>query len=164
MEDMVKDRPALLGYAEGPMTLEPIVHEYDLGCRPEEAFDAYANHIGEWWHPNYTANPETFETVSIEPRVGGRVYESHKGGDELDWGRVTVWEPGRRLVYSSRLALPPDHSSEITVRFTAEGRGCRVRFEHGGWNERSAASRAKFSDWRIILDRFAARANRSPGA
>ena len=31
-----------------------------------------------------------------------------------------------------------------------------VRFRHGGWNEGNAADRHKFTDWRLILDRFAA--------
>ena len=146
------------------MTLDPIVQEYDLRCRPEEAFEAFANHIGEWWHPNYTANSETFEDVTIEPRLGGRVVERHRGGKEIDWGWVTVWEPGRRLAHTFSLAQPADRASEIAVSFTPVGGGCRVRFEHGGWNEGNAGNRAKFREWPVLLDRFADLANRSVGA
>ncbi|MGH2361159.1 MAG: SRPBCC domain-containing protein [bacterium] len=118
-----------------PMSLEPIAHEYDLRCSPAHAFDVYVNRIGEWWHPDYTANPQSLEAVTIEPRVGGRVYATHRDEGEDTWGRVTVWEPPRRLVYTSTLAQGQDDPSEITVRFTPSGDGCKVRFEHGGWNE-----------------------------
>jgi hypothetical protein len=30
-----------------------------------------------------------------------------------------------------------------------------VRFAHGGWTEANAASREKFGDWNVMLDRFA---------
>ena len=49
----------------------PITHEYLLGCRAEEAFATYTGRISEWWDPRYTANAETLEAVTIEPRVGG---------------------------------------------------------------------------------------------
>ncbi len=145
-----------------PMSLEPIAHEYDLRCSPAHAFDVYVNCIGEWWHPGYTANPQSLEAVTIEPRVGGRVYATHRDDGEDTWGRVTVWEPPRRLVYTSTLAQGQDDPSEITVRFTPSGDGCKVRFEHGGWNEGNAPYRGKFSDWPVILDRFAALANKAP--
>jgi uncharacterized protein YndB with AHSA1/START domain len=146
------------------MILEPILHEYDLSCTPEAAFDVYVNRIGEWWPPNYTANAETLEAVTIEPGVGGRVYEAHRGGDAFTWGRITVWEPTRRLVYTSTLAQTRDHPSEISVRFTPNGDRCSVRFEHGGWNEGNASDRGKFSEWPVILDRFAALANGAPAS
>lgn len=141
------------------MSFEPITHEYDLRCSAAHAFEVYVNRIGEWWHPNYTADPESLETVTIEPRVGGRVYATHRDRGADAWGRVTTWEPPRRLGYTSTLAQPQDHPSEITVRFTPIGDGCNVRFEHGGWNEANASHRSKFSDWPIILDRFAALAD-----
>jgi hypothetical protein len=37
-----------------------------------------------------------------------------------------------------------------------DGPGCIFRFEHGGWNETNAATREKFGDWPVMLDRFAA--------
>jgi hypothetical protein len=136
----------------------PITHEYALPCSAGEAFEAYTGRIGEWWDPRYTANAETLETVVIEPRVNGRVYARHADIGEDDWGAVTVWEPGRRLVHTFTLAQDPAHPSEVEVEFVpgGEGGGCTMRFAHGGWNEANAATRQKFSDWRVMLDRFAA--------
>ncbi len=61
------------------MSFDPIRHEYVVDCSPDRAFDAYANRMSEWWDPKYTADPETFEGVSIDPRLGGEVIETHRG-------------------------------------------------------------------------------------
>ena len=136
--------------------LAPISFEYRLTCSPEHAFDAYTKRIGEWWDGRYTANADTFERVTIEPGVGGRVWEGHRGGAEYDWGTVTVWEPGRRLVHSFALAQDPANPSEVAVEFAQDGDGTVVAFEHRGWTEANVADRRKFGDWPVLLDRFAA--------
>jgi hypothetical protein len=136
------------------------VHEYTLRCDAERAFAVYTDRIGEWWDPRYTANAETLEAVTIEPRVGGRVYATHGDIGEDDWGEVTVWEPGRRVVHTFTLAQDPEHPSEVAVEFVdVDSSGCTVRFAHAGWTEANAAARPKFTDWPIMLDRFAALAD-----
>ena len=42
-----------------------------LALRAEEAFATYTGRTGEWWDPRYSANAETLEAVTIEPRVAG---------------------------------------------------------------------------------------------
>jgi Activator of Hsp90 ATPase homolog 1-like protein len=134
----------------------PIAHDYELSCGAGLAFEFHVGRIGEWWDPRYTANPETLETVTIEPWVGGRVYATHSGIARDDWGEVTVWEPGRRLAHTFTLAQDAAHPSEVEVEFFSSRGGCRMRFAHGGWTEDNAAVRPKFGDWGVMLDRFAA--------
>ena len=136
--------------------LSPITFEYRLACTPKHAFDTYAERIGEWWDPRYTASAETFEDVTIEPGEGGRVYESHRNGETYEWGEVTAWKPGRRLVHSFALAQDPAHPSAVALEFAPDEEGCLVRFAHGGWTEANGADRRKFGDWPVMLDRFAA--------
>ena len=141
-------------------TTDPITFEYSLGCTSAEAFAAFAGRIGEWWDPRYTASPEMLQAVTIEPRVGGRVYATHGDIGEHDWGRVTVWEPGHRLVHTFTLAQNPRHPSEVAVDFVPQAGGrSTVRFAHGGWTAANDAAREKFGNWRIMLDRFAALAD-----
>jgi hypothetical protein len=140
----------------------PITHEYVLRCSSQHAFDTYTGRIAEWWDPRYTANADTLKAVTIEPRVGGRVYATHGDIGDDDWGEVTVWEPGRRLVHTFTLAQDAAHPSEVAMDFAPGGEqdnGCTVRFAHGGWTEANAAVREKFSDWPVMLDRFAALAD-----
>jgi hypothetical protein len=133
-----------------------ITHERQLRCSAERAFEAYVSLIAEWWDPSYTANPDTLLGVTIEPRVGGRVYATHTDLGELDWGELTVWEPGRRLVHTFTLAQDPEHPTEVAVEFVPSDDGCVVRHAHGGWNDANAGDRKKFGDWPVLLDRFAA--------
>ena len=139
--------------------LAPISFECRLACGPAEAFATYTDRIGEWWDPRYSANADTFAGVTIEPRAGGRVYEHHRGGAEYEWGEVTAWEPGERLVHSFALAQDPAHPSEVAVEFVPTGEGSLVRFEHRGWSEENMHDRRKFGDWPVLLDRFAALAS-----
>ncbi len=136
--------------------MSPIKFEYPLRGSAEQAFGTYTERIGEWWDSRYTANPETLQGVTIEPRVGGRVFSTHSDMGEHEWGEVTVWEPGRRLVHTFTLAQSPEHPSEVAVEFADAPDGCVLRFEHGGWTDANVAHREKFGDWQVMLDRFAA--------
>jgi hypothetical protein len=135
-----------------------------LGVDAATAFVTYAGRIGEWWPSAYSAGPDTLETVVMEPGVGGRVYERHTGDQEYEWGRVTVWQPGEALAYTSMMAQNRDFPSEVRVQFVEEPAGCRVDFTHGGWVEENVADRAKFSDWPVILASFAAIAEAPAGS
>jgi hypothetical protein len=132
-----------------------IVHELTLQCRADHAFVVYTERIGEWWDPRYTANADTLEGVTIEPRVGGRVFATHSDVSRDDWGEVTVWEPDRRLVHTFTLAQDPEHPSEVAVEFVDAEGGCALHFEHGGWTDANEAVREKFGDWPYLLGRFA---------
>lgn len=144
-----------------PEPLSPITHERRLRCSAEPAFADFAGRIGEWWDPRYTPNPDTLEGVTIEPRVGGRVYSTHSDLGEHDWGEVTVWEPGRRVVWTFSLAQDPRHPSEVSAAFSDDDGGVTLRFAHGGWTATNVDARAKFGDWPVMLDRFVALAEAS---
>jgi uncharacterized protein YndB with AHSA1/START domain len=138
------------------MTIEPVREHYDLTSDPAHAFETYVNRIGEWWHPLYTEGADTFDGVTIEPSVGGSVVERHRDGRRFEWGTVRSIEPAREISYTSNLGQAGGDPTLVSVRFEpAAGGGTSVDFEHGGWNETNAADRAKFTDWRLILDRFA---------
>jgi uncharacterized protein YndB with AHSA1/START domain len=138
------------------MSLEPLREHYDLTSPPTHAYETYVTRIGDWWHPLYSGNPDTFDGVSIEPVVGGVVVERHRDARRVEWGRIRSIEPGRAISYSSNLGQRGGDPTVVTVRFEpAAGGGTAVEFEHGGWNETNAAARPRFTDWRLILDRFA---------
>jgi hypothetical protein len=58
--------------------------------------------------------------VTIAPYVGGRVYATHSDIGEDDWGEVTVWETGYRLVRTFTLAQDAQHPSEVTVELVPD--------------------------------------------
>ena len=137
--------------------LAPITYEYALPRSAEEAFGTYTGRIGEWWDPRYSANADTLETVVIQPLVGGRVFARHSDLGDDEWGEVTAWDPGRRVVHTFTLAQDPTHPSEVEVEFAPEGGDtCTMRLTHGGWTDANTAARSKFGDWPVILERYVA--------
>ena len=141
---------------------EPIRHQLVVDCTPVEAFDAWVDGIGQWWHPDYTPDPAGFRGAGIEPRVGGRVYLVDATLGDVVWGRVLAIARGALVVHTSTLGQTSEHPSRITVQFVPldEG-GTRVELEHGGWDEGNASFRDKFTDWPLILDRYAAFVSRT---
>ncbi len=101
---------------------------------PERAFALYADTMDAWWPRQFKIGPAALASVSLEPRAGGRWYEIGSDGSTCEWGRVIVYEPGRRLVLDWQISadwtFDPSLHTTIEVTFTAEGAGTRVRFEH----------------------------------
>jgi uncharacterized protein YndB with AHSA1/START domain len=105
----------------------------------------------------------------FEPRAGGRVYDRGVDGSECQWGRVLVYEPPDRIVFSWdigptwQIETDPDKASEVEVRFIAEGSE-RTRVElvhrnldrHGdGWEGTREGVRGD-QGWPLYMARFAA--------
>lgn len=133
------------------------------------AFAVFTDGFATWWPRAYTWASEVLETITIEPRVGGRCFERGPHGYQCDWGRVLVWEPPRRLVFTwqispERVPEPdPAKASEVEVRFVAEGPQVtcvelvhRGFSRHGEGGEGYRAGMATPEGWSYILDRYAA--------
>ena len=110
---------------------------------------------------------EIAESV-FEPRVGGRVYDRGVDGSECQWARVLAYEPPDRIVFSWdinpqwQIETDLDKTSEVEVRFTAEGpHRTRVALEHrnldrhgDGWEAvREGVDSA--AGWPLYLRRYA---------
>lgn len=146
LADEVDPRPA---EAAGPIELT-----YELEATVETAFTAFTDRIAEWWHRAYA--PEGLVRVEIEPHVGGRVTHHLADGTAYLWGEVLVWDRPSHYAQTFTLAQDPEHPSRLDLWFEPRDGGCRVRFAHGGWTAGNVAGRAKFNEWHILLDRFAA--------
>jgi catechol 2,3-dioxygenase-like lactoylglutathione lyase family enzyme len=137
----------------------PIELTYDLSCSPDQAWDAFVS-LERWWHPAYA--PEGLVRPELEPHVGGAVVHHLADGTTYPWGEVLVWDRPAHYAQTFTLAQDPEHPSTLDVAFEPHLRGCRVHFAHGGWTAGNVAGRARFSEWSILLDRFAAVAEGRP--
>jgi Activator of Hsp90 ATPase homolog 1-like protein len=100
----------------------------------ETAFRVFIAELGAWWPlASKSVSQEQAETVIVEPRVGGRVYERARSGEEHAWGEVLVWEPSSRFAFSWHPGRSAETSQEVDVRFTSVDSGTRVDLEHRGW-------------------------------
>lgn len=151
-----------------PMNDEPIVRSVTVPVDPGHAFDVFTGAMAQWWPPEYTWSDAALEWIGLEPRVGGPCFERGPEGFRCDWGRVLLWQPPRRLVFTwqigpTRVPQPdPERASEVEVGFHAVDGGTRVELEHrhvarhGEGADAYRAAMAAPEGWQRILERYAA--------
>jgi uncharacterized protein YndB with AHSA1/START domain len=110
----------------------------ELDATPEQVWEAIATGpgIATWFVPH-----------EVEPREGGTVEQDYGGGFTTR-GRVTAWEPGRRLAYGA-FDQPEDGRPNYAYEFLVEGReggGTVLRFVQSGFLDGS--------DWDDEYDSF----------
>ncbi|HUN91737.1 MAG TPA: SRPBCC domain-containing protein [Burkholderiaceae bacterium] len=102
------------------------------------AFDVFTREIDLWWRRGlkYRQFGGEHAIIAIEPRAGGRVFESPgDGGPVQERGRVLDWEPPARLRFEWRLAnFAARERTEVEVVFEAVGGSTRVTVTHRGWS------------------------------
>jgi uncharacterized protein YndB with AHSA1/START domain len=134
----------------------------------DRAFSVFTEGFGSFKPPEHNLLPVDIEETVFETRVGGHIYDRGIDGSECRWARVLAYEPPDRVVFSWdidarwQIESDPDKTSEVEVRFTAEGpQRTRVELEHrnidrhgDGWG---GVREGVGSDegWPLYLRRFA---------
>jgi Activator of Hsp90 ATPase homolog 1-like protein len=127
---------------------------------PADAFRLFTDGMSTWWPlPSHSVYDTEATGVVIEPRVGGRVYETTADGRTADWGIISAWEPGEHLAMSWHPGNEPGLATHVDIHFVAtDDGGTMVDVVHTGWEVRGAdAPRAAASydtGWKFVLGRF----------
>jgi hypothetical protein len=135
----------------------PLVKSITVRRTPAEAFEIFTAGLARWWpFDRYSLHQAETRTCALEPRVGGRVYETARDGEESTWGTVQVWEPPDRFVMTWHPGRPADSAQEVEVRFDPVTGGTRVTLEHRGWAKLGAEaeeSRRNYEGgWAFVFD------------
>ena len=142
--------------------LAPLRRSIRVRCSVEHAFEVWTKGISAWWPlRGHSVSGENAEAVLLEPRAGGRFYERARDGSEHEWGRILVWEPPHRLVYSWHIGSDPARATEVEIRFTGAADGAtEVAIEHRGWERWAEAApkarRANEAGWDDLLPAYVA--------
>ncbi len=143
----------------------------------ERAFSVFLEQMETWWPATHHIAPQPFQTIIIEPRVGGRWYERDAEGNDCNWGFVRAWDPPRFVTLSWHLQqdwsydADGEHASDVDLRFTAEGPDSTLvelthyNLERHG--EGYAALREQLDGsgaWGYVLDEYAKGASRKAQA
>jgi uncharacterized protein YndB with AHSA1/START domain len=145
------------------MALPPVTKTVVVPLKRQAAFDLFSRRIGEWWPLETRSASGRAVTCAVEERVGGRIFETTREGEEFVWGEILTWEEPERLVFTWRVVgLPESVFTEVEVRFVSERDWTRVELEHRQW-ERLGAMAATLrgvydGGWPGILARFEAAA------
>jgi uncharacterized protein YndB with AHSA1/START domain len=138
-------------------TIEGVVVRKSIRVRVpiEQAFSVFVEQMENWWPPEHHIGANAFQSIFVEPRVGGRWYERDAEGNECYWGRVLAWDPPRLVTFSWHLGpdwkvdLDPAKSSDVAIRFTSEGPSTTlVELEHSGLERHGEG----YEQMRALLD------------
>jgi len=126
---------------------------------PARTFEAFTREIAAWWQPDplFRITPQGDGELAFEPGPGGRLITRLTNGETHEIGRISAWEPGRRLVFGWRQSsFSPEQSTEVEVLFEPVGEETRVSIEHRAWDTipQQHASRHGFPE-HVILQRVA---------
>ena len=141
--------------------LGPVVKTVDVRRSARDAFRLFTTEMSAWWpmatHTRAkTAAGEVTVKITVEPRVGGRVYETLNDGRELEWAVVTAFDPGALFAMEWRLGRPDPQYTDVSVKFEAlSADSTRVTLTHENW-QRMAEEAERLHDgynngWQTVL-------------
>jgi uncharacterized protein YndB with AHSA1/START domain len=137
-----------------------------VGCAPEDAFRVFTEEMGTWWPVQvHSMAVDEFdgrvkvESVVVEEREGGRIYEVMSDGAEGTWATIVKWDPPHRLILAWKPNLSDNPPTEVEVTFSPDDGGTRVDLEHRGWERLGALAeeaRSGYGEgWTGVLTLFA---------
>ena len=134
-----------LTMAPSPKPIPPLHRSITVPWSQEASFRRFTAEIATWWPlRTHSCSEDRAETVVLEGRVGGRLVEKVRGGEEHTWGTVTAWDPPRRVAFTWHPGQSPETSQDVEVTFTAGRRrhAPRPRAHELGAPRQDGAARA----------------------
>ncbi len=142
--------------------LPPIERSVLVSWEPAAAFDRFTAQFAAWWPwRTHSIGCEEIEKLVFECRVGGRIFEQHKGGRRFQWGMVTAFDPPRSVTFSWHPSRDESTAQEVRIDFAKEGTGTRVTLTSTNWERwgkgAKAARRGYSLGWGYVLNVWAGR-------
>ena len=121
-----------------------VVRTVEVAVDPATAFAVFTDEIDDWYErgPYSWNDPGRAVAIRFEE---GRLLELYEQDEPYEMGRVTAWEPGRRLAFVYRNVHLPLEGTVVEVRFDAVEGGTRVTLEHRGLE---ALPPGEYETWR----------------
>ena len=143
----------------GEIVIEPLSMTFDIDCHPDHAFAVWTEQLSSWWPKGHSASGDPDTQVSLEPRLGGRIFERTPDGTEIDWGEITSWNPPRQLSYLWHIRRDRSDATDVELTFEDLGDGkTRLHIVHTGWErlgtEGQAWRDANSSGWNALIPNF----------
>ena len=142
--------------------IPPVRRSVSVSWPPEAAFRRFTDQFGTWWpRATHSIGGARVQRISFDGQVGGLIVEEMKDGRRFQWGRVTAWEPPRRVGFTWHPSRDEAEAQEVEVSFIPEGTGTRVELVSTGWERLGrrarTARRAYDVGWGSVLSVYAGR-------
>ena len=144
--------------------LPPIERSTSVPWTQDAAFQRFTADFATWWPvATHSIGGNLVKRVVFECRVGGRIYEEFHDGRRFQWGKVTTWDPPRRVGFTWHASKDERTAQDVEVRFEPHGAGTRVTLTSSGWEklgrEAGRARKGYQVGWGSVLEVFAGRRN-----
>ena len=137
--------------------LPPIEQSVRVSWDQAEAFRRFTSCFADWWpRQTHSIGGVRVERIVFETRVGGRIFEQHVDGRRFQWGKITEWDPPRRVRFSWHPSREERTAQDVTIEFLPEGAGTQVILTADGWErwgEGAAKARKMYNmGWGYVLN------------
>lgn len=142
--------------------LSPIVKTVDVRRPAKDLFRMFTAETSAWWPMTHTrardALGQKTTKITIEPRVGGRVYETLADGQELEWGEVAVFQPDKLFAMHWHLGRGMTQATSVSVAFEPiDSASTRVTLTHENWmrmgEEAEQLRKGYASGWATVFEK-----------
>lgn len=145
---------------------DTITKSVTVNCSAEHAFNVFVNRIGGWWplasHAVSAADAKAALDATIEPKVGGEVYETKHDGTRSKWGTVLEFDPFSKFAMSWHPGPNVDKPTRVEVEFSPVDNTTVVTLTHSGWeiwgDEGAEKIKGYSAGWGMMLDELYAKA------
>ncbi len=137
-------------------TIAPVEKVLHVDLPVERAFRLFTEGMATWWPlKTHSVGEERTQTCVFDGQLGGRIYEVITGGEEADWGRVTLWDPPHAVSFTWFPGREEDPAQVVEITFSGSGSGTKIHLLHSGWErfgERAAEMRRDYdTGWDYVL-------------
>lgn len=151
-----------MAHAPQEPPIPPIRRSVMVTWDPETAFHRFTAQFGNWWpRLTHSIGGKLVKSVIFECHVGGQIIEELHDGRRFQWGRVTAWDPPRRVAFTWHPSKNEQDAQDVEVTFEPAGNGTRVELISTGWERLGARGRRERKGydvgWGSVLDIFAGR-------
>lgn len=140
--------------------IPPVHRSVSVSWAPADAFARFTRDFGTWWpRQMLSIGGKLVKSVHFDCRVGGQIVEELVDGRRFQWGKVLVWDPPRRVLFTWHPSKDEATAQDVEVRFTPEGTGTLVELISTGWErlgEKGRSARKGYDmGWGTVIDHWA---------
>jgi uncharacterized protein YndB with AHSA1/START domain len=144
------------------VAIEPVRRTKAVSWPQDEAFRRFTAGFADWWpRATHSIGGRQTRTIGFECRVGGQIYEELLDGRCFQWGKVTAWDPPRRVAFTWHPSKDEATAQDVQVLFHPREQGTEVELTATGWEKlgaRGPRERKGYNiGWGSVLDTYAGR-------
>ena len=111
-----------------------ILQNIQIKATPKKVFNALTHDISNWWGRPYIINEEA-TALTLEPRLGGLLYESWGDNQGYVWGQVTYLKTNEVLEITGPFGMTKAFYGRLCLTLTEKDNVTNVELSHRAYGE-----------------------------